>query len=349
MALLKSSNILYYHKCETDLIESTQAKTWSFFNGSFLGGTYDDAVSVASQSGLGNAFRETAAMDRWMLRYTTLADYPNGADGFKLVSSIAGCFWANSSAPGGAFEFNTQFGYMQAGSNHNVQIRGGPTFAMQMIDGGTSVDFTSLSPTLADSAGWHFYVWQMLDNGDGSLSAYLSKDGVAFSSQTRTASWPFSAGTPTQLVIHTAGTVQRDFDEVCVWTGTPLLTSDEIDNLFSLGNTLGLELDQYTNQFTNFNISSDPSGVTITVSPNDDDENGDGTTPFARNYASSTDVTLTAPATSENRCFAGWRNSVGDTLSLSRSFTLNVSGGGAVTAHYEYTGDSRDDHSVASP
>jgi hypothetical protein len=96
-------------------------------------------------------------------------------------------------------------------------------------------------------------------------------------------------------------------------------------------------------------VASDPSGVPMSASPNDEDDEGNGTTPFSRRYADSAGINITAPAKSGNRVFLEWRDGGGNTLSSSRALVATVDGVKAYTAHYEFAGDSADDYLVASP
>lgn len=207
---------------------------------------------------------------------------------------------------------------------------------------------TTLLSTLNNGSP-HFLVADFENTSGTTWRLKTSVDGAAFVDQ-GTATGPAVAVADTNPAITMANAVADAFvDELAMWAGHTEFTSAELNQLYDLANTYGLGLDQYTSQFIDINIASDPSIAAIIVTPNDNDGNGNGTTPFARNYASSTDVTLTAPATSGNRVFAGWRNSGGDTLSLSKSFVLTISAVATMTAHYESIGDSRDDHAVASP
>jgi hypothetical protein len=76
------------------------------------------------------------------------------------------------------------------------------------------------------------------------------------------------------------------------------------------------------------------SGVAITVSPNDINGNGNGSTAFTRFYISSDTVTLVAPSTASSNAFAQW---VGcDTLSGTgnRTCTVSMSNAKSVSAEY---------------
>jgi hypothetical protein len=72
--------------------------------------------------------------------------------------------------------------------------------------------------------------------------------------------------------------------------------------------------------------SSNPSsGVSITVSPNDNGAQGNGTTQFTRNYNNSTVVTLTAPATASGNNFQKWqRDGVDFATTLATTVTMDA-------------------------
>ena len=72
--------------------------------------------------------------------------------------------------------------------------------------------------------------------------------------------------------------------------------------------------------------SSNPNaGVNITVSPNDNGGQGNGTTQFTRLYDISSVVNLTAPATASGNGFLKWqRDGVDFSTSLATSVTMDV-------------------------
>lgn len=76
--------------------------------------------------------------------------------------------------------------------------------------------------------------------------------------------------------------------------------------------------------------------VTITVSPADENGNGDGNTTFIRTYISGTTVTLTAPATeSGGNLFGHWESSDGTTYpSGDRDITVTINDDVTLTAVY---------------
>ena len=87
--------------------------------------------------------------------------------------------------------------------------------------------------------------------------------------------------------------------------------------------------------------SQDPSsGAAVTVSPADNDGNGDGSTPFSRTYVAGKAVTLTAAAAAGTNIFSRWLLDGADqgtnralvaTVSTNRTATAVYGGGGAAT------------------
>ena len=79
--------------------------------------------------------------------------------------------------------------------------------------------------------------------------------------------------------------------------------------------------------------SSNPnSGVSITVSPNDKDGQGNGTTQFTRTYDDMTQVTLTAPETAGGNTFLNW---TGCTAATGTACNVTMESSKTVTANYE--------------
>jgi methionine-rich copper-binding protein CopC len=84
------------------------------------------------------------------------------------------------------------------------------------------------------------------------------------------------------------------------------------------------------------NSTEPDSGVAITVSPNDINGQGDGSTPFTRVYDGGTQVTLTAPATAPNdNVFIKWVRNGAD-FSTNRTVTLTMDADYTLTAVYEF-------------
>ena len=67
------------------------------------------------------------------------------------------------------------------------------------------------------------------------------------------------------------------------------------------------------------------SGVSIIVSPNDTGGNGNGSTPFTRNYTNNAQVTLMAPSTASGNNFQKWlQNGLDYSTSLSTTITMST-------------------------
>ena len=77
------------------------------------------------------------------------------------------------------------------------------------------------------------------------------------------------------------------------------------------------------------------SGVNITVSPNDNNGAGDGTTGFVRSYQQTTAVTLTAPTSAGNgNIFDRWQKQNGDALTFSPTANIFMAANTTLTAVY---------------
>ncbi len=79
------------------------------------------------------------------------------------------------------------------------------------------------------------------------------------------------------------------------------------------------------------NSTNPSSGVAIAVSPNNVNNDGNGTTSFTRTYDSGATVTLTAPATASGNPFSSWS---GCTSASTVTCTVTMSGNTTVTANY---------------
>jgi len=89
-----------------------------------------------------------------------------------------------------------------------------------------------------------------------------------------------------------------------------------------------------TTSYTLTVASSNPSsGVAITVSPNDRNAQGNGTTQFTRSYNSGTVVSLTAPATSGANTFQKWQKN-GVDAAATQATSVTMSANTTMTAVY---------------
>jgi hypothetical protein len=113
------------------------------------------------------------------------------------------------------------------------------------------------------------------------------------------------------------------------------LTTDQLGQVLMNGNHTMTAVYVVPQTFVLAVNSSNPnSGVNITVSPNDKNNLGDGTTQFVRSYDQSTTVTLTAPAAAGNgNIFDRWLIN-GSASTFSRSTNAFMSANVTMTAVY---------------
>lgn len=94
------------------------------------------------------------------------------------------------------------------------------------------------------------------------------------------------------------------------------------------------------------NVSSTPdSGVSITVSPNDNGNNGDGVTPFSREYNADTAVTFTAPLRTAGLAFWRWNQDGNPGADDVNTIVLNAADT-SIEAEYVRLGDMNGDGDV---
>jgi parallel beta-helix repeat protein len=100
--------------------------------------------------------------------------------------------------------------------------------------------------------------------------------------------------------------------------------------------------------------SANPSsGVSISVSPNDNSAQGDGTTQFTRTYNNGTSVTLTAPSTAGGNTFSSWsgcdsasENICTVVMSSAKNVTATFNTGtltDGLVAYYPFNGNANDE------
>ena len=95
--------------------------------------------------------------------------------------------------------------------------------------------------------------------------------------------------------------------------------------------TTNVSLPPPTTYVLTVNSESPASGVAITVSPNDNNKAGNGSTSFTRSYNAGTAVTLTAPATSGSSVFSSW---TGCTSAATVTCSVTLTANTTVTANY---------------
>jgi Metallo-peptidase family M12B Reprolysin-like/Divergent InlB B-repeat domain/FG-GAP-like repeat len=103
--------------------------------------------------------------------------------------------------------------------------------------------------------------------------------------------------------------------------------------------------------------SSNPSGISITISPNDNNGQGSGVTQFSRIYDNNALVTMTAPPTAAGNHFQKWqRDGVDVATTLATSVTMDanrtmtaVYGTPAAKTPFDFDGDRKADIAVYRP
>ena len=132
---------------------------------------------------------------------------------------------------------------------------------------------------------------------------------------------------------------------------------DEVGEIYVVG--LGGEVYRITNVTRTLTVSSSNpvSGVSITISPNDNNGQGSGVTQFSRIYDNNALVTMTAPPTAAGNHFQKWqRDGVDVATTLTTSVTMDANR--TMTAVYEtpaaktpfdFDGDRKADIAVYRP
>jgi hypothetical protein len=100
-----------------------------------------------------------------------------------------------------------------------------------------------------------------------------------------------------------------------------------ISNIGSIGGTISFDVSFSAPTTHQLNVQSSPdTGASVTVSPDDIDGFGNGTTNFSRTYNEGTTVSLTAPSTLNTRNFEKWTLDGADySTNLSISVSMNSS------------------------
>lgn len=93
--------------------------------------------------------------------------------------------------------------------------------------------------------------------------------------------------------------------------------------------------------------SSNPSGVTITVSPNDNGALGNGVTPFTRIYNDGVDITFTAPTTAGGNVFQQWTSLINGTITANPAMTITAKSGNQDTYTAVYIAQGTDTNDIA--
>lgn len=109
--------------------------------------------------------------------------------------------------------------------------------------------------------------------------------------------------------------------------GDPVLTVDDISTSDDTAEARYLEV--RTLSIESFNPSS---GITVTLDSTDLNGQRDGTTPFTRQFADGTPVTLTAPDRGASHPFRRWQR--GNTFNTNRTASITIGGDDTLVAQY---------------
>jgi len=237
MGLLQADKVRYYHPLDSTT-ESTKSLAWSGpgAGASFAAGKVDSAVAT------------TSAPAQARLTYLPASTYGN----LSGSGHFACAFWTS-----GLFDPDLD--------NHEVDIGFGNVDGINGLrngfklrnSGGSLIFFgtwTGLSAAHAvtsppSDGGWHFVVLDLALETNWRLRT--SFDGVPFTDEGLFTSGlvPDSDSRTFIQVIRTSGAPETRLDEVAVWSDHDLFTSQELANLYDLGDAFGLGLDQYEEQY----------------------------------------------------------------------------------------------------
>jgi len=166
-----------------------------------------------------------------------------------------------------------------------------------------------------------------LSQGTGSIRVSIvpqeaANDGAQWKLTTESI-WHNSGSAKYEILF---GTYQVEFKAISGWI-TP---SNKEVTIFAGQPDIWIDSDPYvqtivTNRTLTVASTNPSSGVSITASPNDNNGQGSGTTPFTRTYNINTTVTLTAPSTAGGNNFQKWlRNGVDLTTSQTANVTMDA-------------------------
>jgi hypothetical protein len=242
MGLLQDDKVVYYHPL--DSLTDSDSNSWSDYNS----GVFSDTASIVGSGKIGNRLQVSTSGTQGGIYSTAY----NGLSGTDTRFTVA--FWAlhHSAAqwaiigftdydnPGGNNYGYQMFFLTEMSNDPKVRLWRGNT-------GGGYMDWAGLTG-LDPSAGWAFYVLDAERSGNN-YTLRWSKNGSAFTTEsTKAGGGVWEEGTNVEATI--AGNNVNDLDEVAVWINADLFTSTELENLYDLGNTFGLGMDQYEEQYS---------------------------------------------------------------------------------------------------
>jgi len=237
MGMLHGDKALYYHPLDS-VVEATKSLSWSG-----PGGGYDFAAGK-----VGDAIRTVSTPSQARLTYSPASAYGdlNGSTHFACA------FWTS-----GLFDPDYDNHQMDVGFGSGDDINGLRNgFKLRNSSGNLTFygTWTGLSagksvtgaPT---DGGWHFVVLDLTLETNWRLRT--SFDGAPFTDEGLFTSGlvPDSDNRTFVQAVRASGAPEVRLDEVAVWSGHDLFTSEELANLYDLGETFGEGLDQYDEHY----------------------------------------------------------------------------------------------------
>jgi len=237
MGLLQSENALYYHPLD-DLVEATKSLVWSSSGGfDFPSGK------------VGNAMRASTSLSQARVTYSPASTYGN------LIGStrFACAFWTS-----GLFDPDYDNHQIDVGFGNLDDINGLRNgFKLRNSGGtlscyGTWIGLSSAKPISSShptDGGWHFVVMDL--ELEATWRLRVSFDGQPFADEGLfgASNIPDSDGRTFIQTVRAPGAPEMRVDEVAVWSGHDTFTSEELANLYDLGETFGEGLDKYEEHY----------------------------------------------------------------------------------------------------
>ncbi len=241
---LHADDVLFYHPCESDRVESTKGLAWTN-----AGGSFEAAV-------LGSGFTRTSAGEGSLWyptgTYGSLSGNAGWTCAFWLKNPEADNQWVYVGAfdqIGSAFDPRNAMGLFFYDSPSNK-------FLGKLSTRGGTVSF---SDTPANPLSGSGFVVLHVEFGASVASGWISLNGSGWQSLgTASRQPPDNDGSGLAIVRRDAPANYAIIDEMILWRNTEQFTSGELGNLYELAHTHGLGMDQYDAQFGEQSGSGSP-------------------------------------------------------------------------------------------
>lgn len=250
MTLLQHEKVHYYHPMD-DSVESLQGLAW----------TLGDDSSFVPSGKVGGGLQVGAGTGTTLGRTTYSPATPSYPGGFDSETTVAMAFWIeNYFTAGDSKAIFIGYGGTDSGSgwatgsNISINKQGSLYDVTWNPNGQFSGGNRFISSPPAEGAGWHFVVVDLrTEQPSGKWRIRTSFDGATWTDEGLANTTTLASGTHgrtyVQLSRPNSGEAAITIDELAVWSGQDLFTSEELANLYDLGETFGLGLDQYEQQY----------------------------------------------------------------------------------------------------